>query len=184
MLVRRVSLVCDLPLCHCSVRLTLPSPVSDGARGKISGGSYPCGVDGTLSALILSSRTSIIIQEAPPFFPHGCVWYTEAFSGHKKRRILFSGWRGQSNHWEIILTCRRSQKSSFSSKEETHPRHSNSDSVIWALHRLEPSLRALSPLRDRALFPSARLHGSIPLTRHRDWETSLPQDLTCSHSQA
>ncbi|XP_059263586.1 10 kDa heat shock protein, mitochondrial-like [Mustela nigripes] len=48
----------------------------DGARGKIGAGSYPCGVDGTLSALILSSRTSIIIQEAPPFFPHG--WDIEA----------------------------------------------------------------------------------------------------------
>lgn len=49
--------------------------VNNGTRGKISD-SYPCGVDGTLSALILSSGMSIIIQEAPPFFPPGCVWYT------------------------------------------------------------------------------------------------------------
>lgn len=70
---------------RCKAHSPLPL-VNNGARGKISGISYPCGVDGTLSALILSSGMSITIHEAPPFFPHGCVWYTWAFSGQKEEK--------------------------------------------------------------------------------------------------
>lgn len=73
-LVQIVSLVCDLHFCHYTVRLVLPSVWL--IMGPEISDSYPCGVDGTLSALILSSGMSIIIQEAPPFFPPGCVWYT------------------------------------------------------------------------------------------------------------
>lgn len=98
---RIISLVFNLHFCRYTVRFVLPFLWQIMVPKKMSERkSYPCGVDVIHSALILPRGTSIIIQEALPFFPHWNVWCTSAFSGQKEAKypVLWFTKQSLGNH--------------------------------------------------------------------------------------